>query len=650
MSFLAPALLFALPLAALPVIIHLIHLHRRRTIQWAAMMFLLAAQQMNRGYSRIRQMLILAARVLAVLGLIFLISRPLAGGWLGLTGGAPDAVIVLLDRSASMEQQNLATGTSKRSSAVEKIAQGVEDLFGARTRLVLIDSASNLPTEMPNPKALIDLPATQASDTTGDLPAMLQAALDYITTNQVGRADVWMASDLRQSDWNAASGRWEALRAAFARLPAVRFHLIAYTQTADDNLSVRVENVRRRQSAEKAELLIDVRIQRQSAKPLPADAPVVPVQFVVNGARSSMDVQLKDNELFIQGHAIPIDRNNRRGSGSVQLPADSNARDNVFYFAFDEPAVPLTTIVSDDADVSEPLSAALRSPIDATRKQETAVLSPARVAEIDWEKSAMIVWQAALPEPDDAIARQLQDFAKNGRTLLFLPPSTPGTGSLFGVNWEKWRDLPKAENQSSVNWWRASDDLLGNTQGGTALPVGDLEVLKHCVIAGDASPLARLSDNAVLLARASEHHVYFLGTLPGSNQSSLARDGVVQYVMLQRALAEGARTLGNAQTRDATAGHPQAGVDETGNKITAFNRPPREDATPVLTDEAVNELFAGLQFRRVDDVVENENALANEIWRTFLLLMALAIIGEAILCLPSKKDAIKVEAKQEVMA
>jgi hypothetical protein len=29
MSFLAPRLLFALPLAALPVIIHLIHLHRR---------------------------------------------------------------------------------------------------------------------------------------------------------------------------------------------------------------------------------------------------------------------------------------------------------------------------------------------------------------------------------------------------------------------------------------------------------------------------------------------------------------------------------------------------------------------------------------------------------------------------------------------
>ena len=66
MTFLAPALLVALPLAALPVVIHLIHLYRRRQVKWAAMMFLLTAQRMNKGFSRLRQILILALRVLAV--------------------------------------------------------------------------------------------------------------------------------------------------------------------------------------------------------------------------------------------------------------------------------------------------------------------------------------------------------------------------------------------------------------------------------------------------------------------------------------------------------------------------------------------------------------------------------------------------------
>ena len=647
MSFLAPYLLFALPLAALPVIIHLIHLHRRRTIEWAAMMFLLAAQQMSRGYSRIRQLLILTLRVLAVLGLIFLIARPLAGGWLGLTGGAPDSVIVLLDRSASMEQMNLATGQSKRSAALSKIAQGITDLFSGHTRVVLIDSASNLPTEVPNPKALTDIPATQASDTTADLPAMMQSALDYITANQLGRVDIWMASDLRQADWNAASGRWEALRAAFGKLAAVRFHLIAYPQRADDNLWVRVEKVQRRQGSEKAELLLDVRLQRQSQNPEPID---VPVQFVVNGTRSTMNVNLKDNELFIQGHAIPIDRNTKRGQGSVELPADSNGRDNVFRFVFDEPAVPLTTIVSDDADVSEPLKAVVQSPVDATHKQQAVVLPSSRVAEIDWDKTAMLVWQAALPTEDEPMSKQLKEFASNGRTIVFLPPTAPGAGSIFGSKWNEWKNVPKVENQSAVSWWRTSDDLLSHTQGGTSLPVGELEVLRHCALGGETTPLARLSTNEPLLTRVTDANVYFFGTLPGSAASSLARDGVVFYVMFQRAIADGSKTLGNAQMRDATNTHPTSVVDEAGGKLIAYNRPVREDSPLMLSDESVNELFAGLQFRRVDDQVENESSLANEIWRTFLILMALALIGEAILCLPSKRDSVKVETKREVMA
>lgn len=667
MSFLAPFLLFALPLAALPVIIHLIHLHRRRTIEWAAMMFLLAAQQMNRGYSRLRQMLILALRVLAVLGLIFLVSRPLAGGWLGLTGGAPDTVLVLLDRSASMEQQNLATGESKRSSALKKIAQGITDLFGSRAKVVLIDSATNEPTTIDNANALLDIPVTQATDTTADLPAMMQSALDYITTNQLGRTDVWIASDLRQPDWNPASGRWEALRAAFAKLEAVKFHVIAYPQLASDNLAVTVDKVTRHETSERAELLLDLRITRQAQQPQPME---LPLQIVVNGTRSTITALLKDNELVLQGHAVPIDKNTKRGWGRIELPADSNLRDNAFHFVFDQPTTPLTIIVSDDPDVIEPLSAVASSPAEPGRKQEVKVLPSSRAAEIDWDKAALILWQAALPAADDILAQQLAHHVSTGRSVVFLPPTTGTSDHAFlGLRWGEWKNVPKSENTAAIGWWRASDDLLANTRGGTALPAGELEVMRHCKIEGDSTALARLSAGDTLLARASldQTNAWFCGTLPGSNQSSLARDGVVLYVMVQRALAEGAKTLGNAQQREAsalaisgidawkaleeggTASPLVSGVLMTGDRLLAINRPAREDSTVLVSDEALNELFAGLQFHRVDDSVEDESSLANEIWRTFLLLMALALIGEAILCLPSRRDAVKAETKREVM-
>src|SRR5882757_8600181 len=119
MSFLQPWLLAALPLVALPVIIHLINQRRFQTIQWGAMMFLLAAQRMARGYSRLRQWLIMLFRMLAIAGLVFAVSRPLASGWLGLAaGGKADTTIVLVDRSPSMQQAGLGAGSSKLESGL----------------------------------------------------------------------------------------------------------------------------------------------------------------------------------------------------------------------------------------------------------------------------------------------------------------------------------------------------------------------------------------------------------------------------------------------------------------------------------------------------------------------------------------------------
>ena len=78
---------------------------------------------------------------------------------------------------------------------------------------------------------------------------MLQAARDYIRANKSGRTEIWICSDLRENDWNAESGRWQALRDGFLEFPqGVRFHLLAYPQTAPDNLSVRVTDVRRQQT------------------------------------------------------------------------------------------------------------------------------------------------------------------------------------------------------------------------------------------------------------------------------------------------------------------------------------------------------------------------------------------------------------------
>lgn len=671
MSFLAPLLLFGLPLALLPVIIHLIHLLRRRQVKWAAMMFLLAAQKMNKGLSKLRQYLILAFRVLAVAALIFMIGRPLAGGLLGLTGGAPDSVVILLDRSASMEEQLLNTGTSKRAAGLRNLTTAIKDAYGTRSRLVLIDSATLQPVALENAAALADLPQSGPTDTAADVPSLLQGALDYITTNQTGRTDVWLVSDLRQSDWNARGGRWPALRAGFASLPGVRFQVLAYPETSPADLGVAVDRVTRRETADKAELLLDIRLNR--AEPV-SEPLTVPLRVVVNGVGSTLNAELRGGQVLLQAQAVPIDKSTKRGWGRVELPADSSPSDNVWHFVFDAPAPLKSVIISDKSEVSGPLLAALSAPLEAARIYPSSVLPAARAAEISWEDTALIVWQAPLPGKESATARQLEAHVAAGRTLLFLPPDQPDASTFSGLRWTGWKEAP-AGQPALVDWWRSDAGLLAGTRAGATLPVGETEARRWCGLEGESVPLARLGEGAgkaPLLVQAAQdggQGAYFLTTLPTAGDSSLARDGVVMFALLHRALQDGAATLGNA--RQLTAGQGAVGEDpgawspvETvegapalttsrallagvvqrpssqNNEpplLAALNRPLEEDAPQTVGRPVLDELMAGLEWRLIERTLQNEKSLTSEVWRTFLIIMAAALVLEALLSMPSRR-------------
>jgi hypothetical protein len=660
MTFLQPLLLLGLPLAALPVIIHLIHLYRRRRVKWAAMMFLYAAQRMNKGLSRLRQVLILTLRVLALLTIVLMVARPLAGGWLGLTGGAPDTVLILVDRSASMSQMNTATGVNKLTGGLQNISKAISDAVGTRSHLVLLDSATGKPLPLDRADALLNVPQTEPTDTASDIPGLLQDALDYIIANKTGRTDVWMLSDLQQTDWDASGGRWQTLRTAFGALPGVRFHLLAYPQPAPDDIGITIDRVQRRETPDKAELLLDLRIIRHTPNPQPIK---LPLSFVVNGAATSTTVDLHENQLVIEGYSIPIDRALKKGWGRVELPADSFPANDKFYFVFDQPAPLRSVVVTDDDTVSGPISAALSSAADPSRQYECTVLARDHVAEIPWDEAAMIVWNAPIPKDADVIAKQLRDYLAAGRTILFLPPESPSDMKIFDIGWDKWQAAPAAK-PFAVEWWRTDDDLLANTRDGSPLPVGKLELQRVCGIVGDGVPLARIGSQGPLLLRSlgRNGNAYFLGTLPGSSSSSLARDGVVMYALLQRALNQGVATLGKAQQRYASATvlddpakwkrvEPEdaalvpenlplcAGIVSSGDRLVALNRPPGEDQPATLAPNDLSDLFAGLDFHVVNDTLENGSSLTNEVWRTFLFLAALAIIGEALLCMPPPRDA-----------
>ena len=661
MNFLQPLALIALPLVALPILIHLINQHRHRTIPWAAMMFLMTAKRMSKGMARLRHFLILLMRVLAIAALIFVVSRPLSGGWLGSIGlGKPDATLILLDRSPSMEMQDLQVGQSKRSMALQKLAELLEQGdYG--THLVLIDSATGQLQEVDSPKALLNLPMTGSTAMSADIPAMLETALAYLKANESGRADLWFCSDLNENDWDVDSGRWNAIREEFAQLEGIHHFLLAYTDSPPGNLSVRVENVQRWARGNDAELILDVVVRATDNSS--GTRQEVPIEFEVNNVRSVVEVDLDRQGASLRGHRIPIDAKLSSGWGSVGLPGDANPLDNRFFFVFSESPIRKAVVVSDDAKIGEAFRRALAIPPDPRLQHQTDMIPTARVAEIDWKSTSLLIWQAALPQ--GSIAAQIEQFVDTGRVVMFFPPSQSASEELFASRWGNWQTA-EGQQVSKISWWRGDADLLAHVESGDALPLNQLLTYRYRAFESTGTPLARFEDEASLLTRVATDRgaVYFCSTLPTAQFSSLEREGVVFYVMLQRALTEGSHSLAVASQRNAGPGvladrnqwEPvaptddapplshfsqrglHAGVYRDGEYWAAVNRSQVEDIAQTVPVATVDALFDGMSYRRIDADIGDTSALASELWRIFLIAMAVALVAEAVLSLPSRRS------------
>ncbi|MGE3314093.1 MAG: VWA domain-containing protein, partial [Planctomycetaceae bacterium] len=101
MSFLSSIFLFALPLAAAPVIIHLMNRRRRDVIKWGAMQLLLDSTPRKRRIWQIDDLLLMIVRALAVAAIVFAFSRPQLRSGI-LSGKAPGRdVIIVVDSSLS---------------------------------------------------------------------------------------------------------------------------------------------------------------------------------------------------------------------------------------------------------------------------------------------------------------------------------------------------------------------------------------------------------------------------------------------------------------------------------------------------------------------------------------------------------------------
>jgi hypothetical protein len=180
MSAGAGLFLFLLPLAALPVVFHLLMRRRRKKLLFSTLMFFHRVDPKLSSRRRLREILLLACRVLLIALVLLTLARLTlhsTGGLLGLHG--TQAVVVVLDNSASM------SGPAAGGGGQAKLSLAVE---GARALLTHLDEGADAAVVLLVPDPATGFESAGMTADTGGLARSLDRVTPTDGTGNVARA------------------------------------------------------------------------------------------------------------------------------------------------------------------------------------------------------------------------------------------------------------------------------------------------------------------------------------------------------------------------------------------------------------------------------------------------------------------------------
>ncbi|MFL2658774.1 MAG: BatA domain-containing protein [Akkermansiaceae bacterium] len=647
LSFLSQPILWGLFAASIPVIIHLLNRRRFRIVDWAATSFLLKASRESRGKKKLKHILILICRTLAIFALIFAVARPLLGGFLGSGSGSVNTVILILDRSASMETKAESGAPSYREAVITRVSQAVEKM--GSPRLLLIDSASGDIQEVPSPDALPELSTTFATDTQADIPTLLTKAIDYIDETNPGQTEIWLASDMQRGDWRPTDSRWNAVRTGLESLPSeTKLRVLSSGSELAQNVAIELVASRRVED----NLFLDLKLTRSNGD----GTSTVPITYSLKGARSAERVTMNGQELRFQKR-LPLSAADVDGSGWVGIPSDNNPRDNSVFFAFGGKEPVQSWIVSEKPSGNTANYLRKAAAPDGFDRYSSEIIALTQTTKIDWSTASLIVWQAQIPT--GAVAAQLQEFATSGGSVIFFPPEKPSNNIIFGTSWGLIEEAPADEYFINGSWIK-DDGPWRNSLSDQKMPIDQVRGVKRCSIQGDGTSLAEWDDGAPLLYRQLQGlgTAIFINTLPDDRWSNL-EFVALHLVAVQRLLEKGTDRLHSGyraiagsekaklrgdEIRDRldafedyepALGSYRAGVYRLGERVIAVNRPAAENSPLRVNEEALDTLLEGTSYSLFEST-KDDNNLVSPVWWAFLIAVLFFLLAEAILCLQPK--------------
>ena len=204
----ASIFVYLLPLAAAPVLFHLLMRRQRKTVLFSTRMFFDSMKPRLSFHQKFREPLLLAARTLLLLFLLLALARlsvPEMGNVLGLSG--QQAVVIVVDNSSSMVGEVEGSDRTKLNVALEgarALLKNMDPRGKAAIVLLVPDTSGDRFGGMTADKdtLLSFLQSIQATEATGNSSkAMLRATALLKEVSPGGGGSMHVFTDLQEAEW-----------------------------------------------------------------------------------------------------------------------------------------------------------------------------------------------------------------------------------------------------------------------------------------------------------------------------------------------------------------------------------------------------------------------------------------------------------------
>ena len=642
MTFLQPIALLGLLLALIPIIIHLLNLLRHRTVPWAATRFLFQAQKSSSRISKLKRWLTLLLRVLALAALTFMIARPMTGGdsLFSLTNGSPEVLVLVLDRSASMETTTEKDSLTKRQKALEAFQSFARPW--KESRLVVLDSALEEPFFTDNTDSIKDEALQRffgPTDTAADLPGTLSKTLDWLEETKVGTAEILLVSDMQSSNWELqrnADIMEKINRILSEKKDSWKLSFLNLADPPPYNLSLSLDQVNRMPNM--VEPVLNLRKKGRGKEK-------VRLSSQVNGKSEVLEVELVSQRVLWRP-TFDLTNEPEEGWISILCPDDFCQYDNICYLTYGSTEPPQVAVRA-----SNPRTSLILRSASQTEQSELADAIPlSGFSEKDLLSRKILIHQGQI---NSAVDQVLKDFVVKGGLLVLFPPEVTSSDNSKLLSWNPLEE--KLEDETfQVSNWREDSGLLANSSDGNRLPLDRLAI-KRRRTPQQGETLAYYSDGKPFLSSLTlgKGVIYAFSTLPISSWSSMS-NGYVLVPALQRLIEESSSSnsfiqswfCGEKESKDSNLFEPigdakdnvpylHAGIYRINGRLTAVNRPKSENDTLFLKTEQIFKKLPNISPRLFDDEPSYGPTGRSEAWSFFLILCLLLLLVEALLGQPA---------------